>query len=106
MLYELRYYYIEPGKRQAFVEIMESLIIPFQHSQGMIVLGSFIDKDDDNCYIWLRRYRDETDKKEVYDRVYGSEYWSNTIRPKIGDMIIREKTHVNMLQPTAGSILQ
>ena len=106
MLYELRYYYIQAGRMKEFLEIMESLIIPFQMSQGMIVLGSFIDTEDEDCYIWLRRYKDEDDKQRLYDLVYGSDYWENDIRPKIADMLIREKTKVNMLKPTAGSILQ
>lgn len=106
MLYELRFYYIQPGRMEEFLQIMESLIIPFQLSQGMIVLGSFRDSEDEDCYIWLRRYRDEQDKQRLYDRVYGSDYWENVIRPKIAGMLVREKTRVNMLRPTAASILQ
>lgn len=106
MLYELRYYYIQPGRMKEFLEIMESLIIPFQLSRGMLVLGSFLDSDNEDCYIWLRRYKDEADKQRLYDLVYGSDYWENDIRPKIADMLIREKTHINMLKPTAASILQ
>ncbi len=106
MLYELRFYYIQPGKMADFLEIMESLIIPFQLSQGMIVLGSFVDCDDKDCYVWLRRYKDEEDKQQLYDRVYGSDYWKNEIKPKIANLLIREKTQVNMLEPTASSILQ
>jgi hypothetical protein len=106
MLYELRYYYIHAGRMKEFLELMESLIIPFQLSQGMIVLGSFLNTDNENCYIWLRRYNDENDKQRLYDRVYGSDYWKNDIRPKMAGMIVKEKTQVTMLKPTAGSILQ
>ena len=106
MLFELRYYYIQPGKREEFIRIMETVIIPFQLSQGMLVLGSFVDSEDPDCYVWLRRYRDETDKQEVYDKVYGSDYWKQEIRPSIADLMIREKTRVTMLKPTAASILQ
>lgn len=103
MLYELRHYYIRPDRMVEFLHVMESLVIPFQLSQGMLVLGSFIDADDENCYVWLRRYKDEDEKKELYDRVYGSDYWKNEIRPKMAGMLIREKTRVNMLRPAAGS---
>ena len=106
MLYELRYYYIQPGRMREFVTIMESMIIPFQLSQGMLVLGSFLDVDNEDCYIWLRRYKDESDKQRLYDKVYGSAYWENDIRPKIAGMIIKEKSQINLLKPTAGSILQ
>lgn len=106
MLYELRYYYIQPDKMPEFLHVMESLAIPFQLSQGMLVLGSFVDTEMENCYIWLRRYKDENDKKELYDRVYGSDYWENEVRPKLSGMLIREKTKINLLRPTACSILQ
>ncbi|WP_163834710.1 NIPSNAP family protein [Spartinivicinus ruber] len=106
MLYELRYYYIQPGMINDFIKIMETCIIPFQLSQGMLVIGSFIDTEDENCYIWLRRYKNKEEKQQLYDRVYGSDHWKNNIRPKIADMIIREKTRVNMLKPTPQSFLQ
>lgn len=106
MLYELRHYYIHPGKMEAFIDIMESLVIPFQHSQGMFVIGSFIDTEDENCYVWLRRYLDEADKQAVYDRVYGSDYWKNEIRPKFADMIDRERNQVTLMTPTPSSLLQ
>ena len=106
MLYELRFYYIQPGMMDEFLHEMESVIIPFQLSQGMLVLGSFLDSEDEDCYVWLRRYKDEKEKKLLYDRVYGSEYWKNEIHPKINHMLIREKTQVNMLKPTPASILQ
>ena len=44
MLFELRQYKIEPGHRDAFVELMERKIIPFQVQQGMVILGSFVAK--------------------------------------------------------------
>jgi hypothetical protein len=91
---------------QEFLEIMENTIIPFQLSKGMLVIGSFLDLDDEDCYIWLRRYRDEAEKQIVYDRVYGSDYWKEEIRPRISELLVREKTRVNMLSPTAASILQ
>ena len=42
MLFELRQYTINKGKREQFVKLMEEQIIPFQTAQGMTILGSFI----------------------------------------------------------------
>jgi len=106
MIYELRHYYINDGKRSEFVKIMDSIIIPFQQLQGMEVVGSFTDSDNDSCYIWIRRYKDEGHKKEVYDRVYGSDYWKTEVRPKIDGMINKEKSQVSMMSPSLASTLQ
>ncbi|MDH5230886.1 MAG: NIPSNAP family protein [Gammaproteobacteria bacterium] len=100
MLYELRFYYIAAGKRDEFVRIMDEQIIPFQIQQGMNILGSFIDHEDADCYIWLRSYNDENDKQKLYDKVYGSDTWQKQIRPLFADLLIREKTAVHMLSPT------
>ena len=39
--YELRQYSILPGKMDDWVEFMETTIIPFQVSQGMVITASF-----------------------------------------------------------------
>ena len=43
MFFELRDYTTKPGKRGEWVDYMESEIIPFQVSRGMVVVGSFVD---------------------------------------------------------------
>ena len=67
MLFELRQYKIEPGHRDAFVELMERKIIPFQVQQGMVILGSFVSEEDDDTYIWLRRFGSEEEREQLYD---------------------------------------
>ena len=66
MLYEYRIYECHPGKRDEWVQYMESVIIPFQVSKGMVVAGSFIDEEDENRYVWMRRFRDEADRERLY----------------------------------------
>ena len=39
--YELRQYFVRPGKMNEWVKIMEEEIIPFQVSKGMVICGSF-----------------------------------------------------------------
>jgi hypothetical protein len=38
--------------------------------------------------------------------VYESEYWLNNIKPRIGELIIREEAVVDQLVPTKASPLQ
>ena len=59
MLYELRRYEIRAGRRAEWVAYMESTIIPFQVSKGIVVAGSFTSETEPDVYIWLRRFDDE-----------------------------------------------
>ncbi len=45
--YELRQYFVRPGKMDEWVKIMEEEIIPFQVSKGMVICGSFRGEKDD-----------------------------------------------------------
>ncbi|GAB4336275.1 MAG: NIPSNAP family protein [Dehalococcoidia bacterium] len=106
MLFELRQYAIRPGKQAEWVRLMEEEIIPFQVSKGMVILGSFIDEGDPSVYVWIRRFRDEEERKQLYAAVYESDHWRNVIGPKIPELMDREKIQVRRLVPTAKSPIQ
>ncbi len=42
MFLELRQYRTHPGQRDNWVKYMEEVIIPFQVSKGMVIVGSFL----------------------------------------------------------------
>ncbi len=46
-IFELRTYRPMPGKMDGWVRVMEEIIIPFQVSKGMVILGSFRGETDD-----------------------------------------------------------
>lgn len=106
MLYEYRIYECHPGKRDEWVRLMEEEIIPFQASQGMVIVGSFIDEEDENRYIWMRRFANEEDRKRLYAAVYESDRWTKEISPRIPALLNRETIRVMRLVPTAKSVLQ
>ena len=106
MLFELRQYTTRPGQRDNWVRCMEEEVIPFQVSKGMVILGSFVGEDDENAYVWIRRFSDEAERERLYEAVYQSEHWKNEIGPKVPDMIVREEIRVTRLTPTAKSPLQ
>jgi hypothetical protein len=89
MLYELRQYRIKRGKMKEWVKLMESDIIPFQVSKGMVIAASFTAVEDATLYVWLRRFKSEAQRKKLYDRVYGSEHWKTVISPKIDKLLHR-----------------
>ena len=106
MLFELRQYGIRPGRQKAFVKVMEQDVIPFQVSQGMVILGSFTGEQDESVYVWIRRFKNEAERERLYKAVYESDHWKNVIAPKLGPMLDRESIKVTRLNPTPKSPIQ
>lgn len=106
MLFELRQYAIRPGKQAEWVRLMEEEIIPFQVSKGMVILGSFVDETDPAVYVWMRRFQDEEERKQLYAAVYESDHWKTVIGPKIPELMDREQIQVRRLVPTPKSPIQ
>lgn len=106
MLFELRQYRTRPGQRENWVKCMEEEIIPFQVSKGMVIVGSFVGEEEDDLYIWIRRFENEDERKRLYKEVYESDYWKNEIAPKVPEMLFREKTQVTRMLPTLHSVIR
>lgn len=104
--YELRQYKVWPGKMDAWVEIMEREIIPFQISKGMVITGSYRGEEDDSVYIWLRRFESEAQREELYAAVYESDHWKNEIGPRVPDYLDRDAVVVTRIVPTPKSTAQ
>jgi NIPSNAP protein len=106
MFFELRQYTMRPGMREKWVKCMEEEIIPFQVKMGMVILGSFVGEEDENTYVWIRRFENEQERKRLYDAVYQSDYWKNEISPRVGTLIDREQIKVTRLVATPHSVIQ
>ena len=106
MFFELREYRTLPGKRQDWVDYMEQVIIPFQVGKGMVILGSFVGQEEDDLYIWLRRFESESERERLYEAVYESDTWKNEIGPKIPDMMDRSKIVVRRIEASSRSVIQ
>lgn len=105
MFFELRRYPLKAGKRDEWVKFMDEIVIPFQLSKGMVVLGSFVDEPNDQ-YVWIRRFENEAEKEALYEAVYKSDYWQNELSPLVGDLIDREGIIVTNLTATPRSFIQ
>ena len=104
--FELRIYKISPGKMKEWLDLMEGTIIPFQVSKGMVIHGSFVDGDDDETYIWIRRFSSINSKEKLYKDVYESEEWLNGMADKVGQLIDRSRTVVRNLKSTELSVMK
>lgn len=106
MFFELRQYRTRPGQRERWVKFMEDIIIPFQVSKGMVILGSFVGQEEDDLYVWIRRFASEQERKQLYEAVYESDYWKNDIAPQIPEMLDREAIRVTRIEATPKSVMQ
>ena len=103
MFFELREYRIKSGKRGKWVKLMEEKIIPFQVSKGMVVVGSFVAQEEDDLYIWIRRFESEEERERLYKEVYESEFWAKEVKPGADEMLDRETIRVTRLEATPKS---
>jgi hypothetical protein len=106
MFFELRQYRVKSGQRENWVKLMEEKIIPFQIAQGMVVLGSFVGEQEEDLYVWIRRFESEEEREALYAKVYQSDYWQNDISPQVGDMLYRDRTQVTRIVPTLKSVIR
>jgi len=106
MFFELREYRTLPGQRENWVNFMEEEIIPFQVSKGMVILGSFTGEEEDDLYIWIRRFESEAQREQLYEAVYQSDRWVNEIGPKVPQMLDRDKIVVRRIEATPRSVIQ
>jgi hypothetical protein len=106
MFFELRQYRVKPGRRDEWVKFMEETIIPFQIAQGMVAVGSFVGEQEEDLYVWMRRFDSEEQREALYAKVYQSDTWQNEISPQVGEMLDRERTVVTRLAPTPKSVIR
>jgi hypothetical protein len=106
MFFELREYRTLPGQRENWVRFMEEEIIPFQVSKGMVIVGSFVGEEEDDLYIWVRRFDSEESREALYEAVYQSDRWINDIGPKVPEMLDRDKIVVRRIEATPHSVIQ
>ncbi len=106
MLFELRQYRIKDGLRDEWVKLMEEKIIPFQTLKGVVVVGSFIASEEEDLYVWIRRFTNEAERKRLYDEIYASEFWAKEVKPAADRMLDRESIINTVLEATPKSVIQ
>lgn len=106
MFFELRQYRMKEGQRANWVRMMEEKIIPFQIAQGMVVIGSFVGEQEEDLYVWIRRFESEEQREALYEKVYQSDYWQNELAPLVGDMLHRDRIQVTRIEATPKSVIQ
>ncbi|WAL68692.1 NIPSNAP family protein [Amycolatopsis cynarae] len=106
MFYEIRRYQIQPGRRDEWVRYMEDTVIPFQVEKGMSVTASFVDEEDPDGYVWIRRFEDEQERTALYANVYQSDRWRDELDPKVKSFVLADQIKVTRVVPTSKSALR
>lgn len=101
--YEIRRYQAHPGRRDELVRCMEDVVLPFMRSRGMSVTGSFIDEQDLDGYVWIRRFDSEADRVAQYAAVYQDEQWTAEIGPRVLALMDPQKAVITRALPTRES---
>jgi hypothetical protein len=105
MLFELRQYWSQPGRRDDLVVMMETEIIPLQTRHGIAVVGSFVAEDDPDHFIWMRRFDSEAHRAQQYASFYECSEWLDGIAPRVRALLVREKMQITRMNPTSTSAL-
>jgi hypothetical protein len=101
----VRIYTIHQGKREEFVKLYDEVLLPAQRQFGLEVLGQFISLDDDQTFIWLRRFDSQQERQRKWDEFYGSDLWRNQLGPR-ANPLMQDTSNVIAVQPTPGSAIQ
>jgi hypothetical protein len=99
MLIELRQYRMHPGQRDNWVRFMNEVIVPFQKSKGMKVLGMWVAEEDPDLFVWMREFENQEELERQYEAVYQSDFWKTEVAPKAATMNNREKMVITRLVP-------
>ena len=105
MFFELRQYRIKDGRMDEWVKCMEGEIIPFQVERGMVVVGSFVGEEEEDLYIWIRRFENEEEREKLYKAVYEDPHWTEKLSDRVGEIIDRERIVVTRMLPTSRSVI-
>jgi NIPSNAP len=95
---EMRIYKVSAGKREEFLELFRSKVIPAQRRVGMKVLGPFLSFDDpddtisqrwepQDTFFWMRRFPDLASRRTMKSAFYDGELWTSELESQIMPLI-------------------
>ncbi|MFF3485470.1 NIPSNAP family protein [Streptomyces sp. NPDC002701] len=71
MFYEIRTERARPGHGTELARYMDETVIPLHQEMGMRVVGAFTAADDEDAFVWIRRFEDAADRERVLAAVHG-----------------------------------
>lgn len=106
MFLELRQYRIFPGRRDEWVTFMEEIIIPGQTAVGINIMGSFVGQEEEDLYVWIRRFESDEQCDAFNKAYYETDEWINELLPKAREMNDFSRMVVTRIEATPKSVIQ
>jgi hypothetical protein len=97
---ELRQYTLLPGTRDGFVERFEREFLDTQRAAGIQVLGTFVDLDDSDRFVWFRSFASLDQRATSLAAFYDGPVWAALRDETNADLI--DSDNVLMLRPRPG----
>ena len=61
-------------------------------------------EEEEDLYIWIRRFENEAEREALYKAVYEDPHWLEELSPRVGDIMDRERIVVTRMLPTSRSV--
>ena len=97
---ELRQYTLLPGRRTGFIERFEREFLDSQRAVGIDVVGTFVDLDDPDRFVWLRGFSSLEQRVAALKAFYGGPVWGALRDETNADLV--DSDDVLMLRPRPG----
>jgi hypothetical protein len=101
----VRIYTIHQGKRDEFVMLFDEVPLPAQREFGLDAIGLFISLDDDQTFVWLRRFDSQQKRQRRWGEFDGKELWRQQLGPR-ANPLMKDSSNVIAVQPTPGLAIQ
>lgn len=103
MFYEIRRFITRSGCRDEWVRYMDQVVLPYQTGKGVDLVASFVDMEDDDAYVWIRRFDDDDSAARIGAALYQDPAWVEDIGPKVPGLLDVEKSVITRVARTPGS---
>ncbi|SDG08638.1 NIPSNAP protein [Lentzea fradiae] len=104
MFYEIRTEHARTGMGPELARYMDRTVIPLHREMGMTVVGSFTATDDEDTFVWVRRFESPADRERVLAAVHGHPRCA-AVADTVSALVSGRETTVR-LTPTPGSGLR
>ena len=95
---ELRQYTLHPGRRGDLVALFDRKLVEPQEQHGLQVIGTFVDLEDPDRFVWLRGFPDMPSRKAGLEAFYDGPVWQAHKHAANATMI--DSDDVLVLRPT------
>jgi hypothetical protein len=99
---ELRQYRLKPGRRDDLVDVFEEHFVESQEEEGMSVIGTFRNLDDEAKFVWLRGFSSMPERRRGLEAFYGGPVWKAN-RERANDTMI-DSDNVLLLRPARNGL--